>query len=66
MTENLHALSSHGPQFPGTLDLTGLRPRFKVLNSPGGPDSFSFNGLTGGPGLISLVLEHFKGLPPTE
>ena len=23
MTENLHALSAHGPQFPGTLDLTG-------------------------------------------
>ena len=38
-------------------------PGFEVLNSPNGPTSFSFNGLTGGPGLFSLVLGPFKGLP---
>ena len=54
MTENLHALSAHGPQFPGTLDLTGLFRRrgsrsfvtsrqirpFEVLESPNGPNFF--------------------------
>ena len=35
---------------------------FEVLNSPTVPNSFSFNGLTGGPGLLSLVLGPFKGL----
>ena len=34
--------------------------RFEVLNSPNVPNSFSFNGLTGG--LLSLVLGPFKGL----
>ena len=112
MIENLRALLAHGPQFPGTLDLTGssdvvvlelrhnrwirrrwrpsepLRlprqhrplhvqtrlaqspaqplgtsaPRFDVLNSPCGPNYCSFNGLRGGPGLLSLVLGPFKGL----
>ena len=36
---------------------------FEVLDSPTAPNSFSFNGLTGGPGLLSLVLSPFKGLP---
>ena len=35
---------------------------FEVLNSPNGPISFSFNGLTGGTGSLSLVLGPFKGL----
>ena len=35
---------------------------FEVLNSPTVPYSFSFNGLTGEPGLLSLVLGPFKGL----
>ena len=43
---------------PGTSD-----PGFEVLRSPNGPNSFSFIGLTGGPGLLSLVLGPFKGLP---
>ena len=38
-------------------------PGFEVLNSPNGTHSFSFNGLTRGPGLLSLVLGPFKGLP---
>ena len=37
-------------------------PGFEVLNSPNGPNSFSFNGLAGGQGLLSLVLGPFKGL----
>ena len=37
-----------------------------MLNSPNGPRSFSFKGLMSGPGLLSLVLCPFKGLPPTE
>ena len=46
---------------PGTSD-----PIFEVLNSPNGPNSFYFNGLTGGPGSVSLVLCLYKGLPPAE
>ena len=38
-------------------------PGFEVLSSPNGPNSFSFNGLTGGPGLFCLVVGPFKGLP---
>ena len=41
---------------PGTSD-----PGFEVLSSPSGPCPF-FNGLTGGPSLLSLVLGPFKGL----
>ena len=37
-------------------------PGFEVPNSSNGPNSFSFNGLAGGPGLLSLVLGPFKGL----
>ena len=37
-------------------------PRFEVLSSSNGPNSFSLNGLTGGPGLLSLVLCRFEGL----
>ena len=113
MTENLHALSAHGPRFPGKLDLTGcsvvevhevrhirqIRHRWRLseplrlpcrhrpfhvqtrLAQPPTPpplvplhqDSkcsahqmdpilFSLNGLTGGPGLLSLVLCRFEGL----
>ena len=36
---------------------------FEVLHSPTVPNSFSFNGLSGGPGLLSLVLGLLKGLP---
>ena len=36
---------------------------FEVLDSPSVPDSFSFNGRTGGPGLLSLVLSPSKELP---
>ena len=43
---------------PGTSD-----PGFEVLSSPNGPISFSFIGLAGCPGLLSLVLGPFKGLP---
>ena len=42
---------------PGTSD-----PGFEVLSSPNGPNSFSFNGLTGGPGLFCLMVGPFKGL----
>ena len=43
---------------PGTSD-----PGFEVLSSPNGPNSFSFNGLTGDPGLFGLVFGPFKELP---
>ena len=39
---------------------------FEVLSSQKGPNSMTFNCLTGGPGgpgLLSLVLGLFKGLP---
>ena len=48
------------PPPPGTSD-----PGFQVLNSPNGPISFSFNGLTGGTGSLSLVLDPFICSPPT-
>ena len=35
---------------------------FEVLDSPTVPNSFSFNGRTGGPGLLSLVHSPFKEL----
>ena len=38
-------------------------PGFEVLSSPNGPHSFSFNRLTGGPGLLKQMLGPFKGLP---
>ena len=38
-------------------------PGFEVLKSPNGPNSFSFNGLTGGPGSLSLMLGPFNGAP---
>ena len=42
---------------PGTSD-----PGFEVLSSPNDPNSVSFNGLTGGPGLFCLVFGPFKEL----
>ena len=36
---------------------------FEVLISPNVPNSFSFNGVTGSPGFLSLVLGPFKELP---
>ena len=38
-------------------------PGFEVLNSQNGPNSCSFDGLTGGPRLFSRVLGSFKVLP---
>ena len=38
-------------------------PGFEVLGSPTVPNAFSYRGLTGGPGLLSLVLGPFNGLP---
>ena len=40
-----------------------FRPRPWYLNSPTEPNSFSFNSLTGGPGLLSLVTRPFQGAP---
>ena len=47
--------ASSGTPPPGT-----SVPGFEVLSSPNGPNSFSFNGLTGGPGSLSLVLCPFQ------
>ena len=43
--------ATSGATTPGTSS-----PGFEVLNSPNGPTSFSFNSLTGGPGLPTVVL----------
>ena len=51
--------ATSGAATPGT-----SAPGFGVLNSRNGPSFFSFDGLTGGPGLFSLVLGPFKGAPP--
>ena len=50
--------ATSGATTSGTSD-----PGYEVLSSTNGPNSFSFNGLTGGPGLLSLVLGHYKGAP---
>ena len=50
--------ATSGATTPGT-----SAPGFEVLSSLSGPNSFSFNGLTGGPGLLSQVLGPFKELP---
>ena len=49
MTEHLHALSAHGPRFPGTLDLMGCSPssRFTKFVTP---DRF---------GIADASLSHF-------
>ena len=50
---------------PPELLLPGISdPGFEVLSSPKEPCAFSFNGLRGGPGLLSLVRGPFKGLLP--
>ena len=49
MTENLHALSAHGPQFPGTLDLTGCSPSYRFTKFVT-PDRF---------GIADASLSHF-------
>ena len=51
-----------------TFGASGLAPGtsvlgFEVFKSLNGPNSFSFDGLSGGPGLFNLVLGPFKGLP---
>ena len=51
-----------------TFGTSGLTPGtsvlgFELLNSPTAPNSFSSKSLTGGPGLLSLVLGPFKRLP---
>ena len=53
-----HTLGATSGTFtPGT-----SAPGFEELNSPDGPNSFTFDGLTGGYDLLSLVLGPLKGL----
>ena len=59
-------MSTSSPPRANTFGASGLAPGtsvlgFEVLISPTVPNSFSFNGPTGGPGLLSLVLGPFKG-----
>ena len=58
-------------RFTGTVSRSGeaIIPRYPWYLCPrirSGPNSFSFSGLTGGPGLLSLMLGPFKGLSADE